>query len=84
MARPCPRRQCGLELFGGVGGGEEKSGAHPEGGVHSGDDVSQVSCKPAICMLFCDRICRRICCRLDTWREQQFRVIVLICMYIGA
>ena len=64
--------------------GRKRAGPNPRGGVHSGDDVSQVSCKPAICMSFSDRICRSICCRLDAWREQQFKVIVLICMYIGA
>ena len=84
MARPCPRRQWGLLLFGGVGGGEEKSGAHPEGGVHPGGDVSQVSCKAAICILLSDRVRRSICCRPDAWREQQFRVIALVFVYIGA
>lgn len=48
MARPCPLRESGLLLLGGVGGGEEKSGAHSEGRVHSGGDGSQVSCRPAI------------------------------------
>ena len=78
MARPCPLRQWGLLLFGGVRGGEEKSGTHPEGRVHSGDDVSQVSCRPAIWMSLSVKICRSICRLSEAWREQQFIVAIWV------
>ena len=78
MARPCPSRQSGSSLFGGVRGREEKSGTHPEGRVHSGDDGSQVSCKTTICMSLSVNIWRSICRLSEFWREQQFIVAILV------
>jgi hypothetical protein len=78
MARPCPFRQRGLLLFGGVRGGEGKCGTHPEGRVHSGDDVSQVSCKPATWMSLSVKLCRSSCRLSEAWREQQFIVAIWV------
>ena len=60
------------------GGGEDKSGTHPEGRVHSGDDGSQVSCKTTICMSLSVNIWRSICRLSEFWREQQFIVAILV------